>query len=354
MIEALNHSNNEISFLAKQSDDKKKTADETRILPNNISTRTKQGFQKTSSAFLDYPVKGLKGDVNSNFYEFLTMGIIPYLAGSATFMFVFNAVNKHLNLFEKEKASTYGKKMALGVVLYGLMKTISKSFVTKPVRMATGVDVEMPYENIVYPLPKKAGENANIEVQHQQRKVFDSKEFYRKDLLDKEYFDNVASRLGLGDDLNDSVTETSPIIQNMGSTTSTAKSLSSYCWAGVGVGMAVQDSWIKFFDSISNRQKYTPEKDAGFFKKVGGWCSNAGKNIWKISGSFIKSFGNSFVEMWNGKEGSLFTKHTGKAFISLAVLATTFLTANTIIRAKNLAKNNNKNTIDKNKGTTVI
>lgn len=354
MLEAIKSSKNEISFSAKQSDEKKKTADETRILPNNYSTRTAQKFQKTSSAFLDYPVKGLKGDVNSNFYEFLTMGIVPYLAGSATFMFVFNAVNKHLNLFEKEKASTYGKKMALGVVLYGLMKNISKSLVTKPVKMATGVDVEMPYENIVYPLPKNAGEEANIEVQHQQRKVFDSKEFYRKDLLQREYFDNVASKLGLGDNLNDSISETSPIIQNIVATSNTAKSLSSYCWAAVGVGLAVQDSWLDFFGSISNRKKYTAPKDANFFKKFKDWNVNAIKNIWKSTVSFVKSFGNAFIQMWKGKEGSFFSKHTGKILITFAKLATTFLTANTIIRAKNMAKNKNKDTIDRNKKTTVI
>ena len=354
MIKVLNHSNNGISFYAEQSDKNQKTADETRILKNNSKTRAKQRFQKTSSAFLDYPVKGLKGDVNSNFYEFLTMGIIPYLAGSAMFMVVFNAANKHLNLFEKEKASTYGKKMALGVILYGLMKNISKVLVTKPVKMSTGVDVEMPYENIVYPLPKRAGEAANIEVQHQQRKVFDSKEFYRKDLLNKEYFDTIASKLGLGEDLNDSVTEASPIIQNIVATTNTAKSLSSYCWAGVGVGMAVQDNWISFFSKISNRNKFVPNKDAGFMKNLGGRCSNILKNCWDISVSFVKNLFKSFGQMWKGKEGNAFEKHAGKGFISLAALMTIALTSNTIIRAKNMAKNSNKETIDKSKKTTVI
>ena len=40
------------------------------------------------SAFIDYPIKGLRGDVNANFYEFLTMGIVPYILGSAVFMTV--------------------------------------------------------------------------------------------------------------------------------------------------------------------------------------------------------------------------------------------------------------------------
>ena len=346
---------NELVFSAKRNDDEDKVSEESRILPNTAKTRAKQRFQKTSSAFVDYPVKGLKGDVNSNFYEFLTMGIVPYLAGSAMFMVVFNVANKYLGLFEKEKASTYGKKMAVGVILYGLLKNFSKRFVSKPVKAATGVDVEMPYENVVYSLPKEAGDAANIEIQYQQRKVFDSKEFFRKDLLDREYFDKVAKKLGLGDDLNDSVSETTPIIQNIVATTNTAKSLSSYCWGAVGVGMAVQDSWIDFFNSVSNRTKFVAEKDSGFFKKLGGRCKNAGKNLWNMTVAMVKSFFNSFVQLWKGKEGANgFVKHSGKALISLAALATTVLTANSIIRAKNMAKNSNLNTIDKSKESTVI
>ena len=87
MIKAINLAKNSTSFHSEQP--KNKASDETRILPNNIKTSLKQGTQKTMSAFIDYPVKGLKGDINSNFYEFLTMGIVPYIAGSAMFMTVF-------------------------------------------------------------------------------------------------------------------------------------------------------------------------------------------------------------------------------------------------------------------------
>ena len=323
---------------------------ESRILPNTRKTRVRQTAQKVTSAFIDYPVRGLKGDVNSNFYEFLTMGIIPYLAGSGMFMFVFNAANKHLKLFEKEKASTYGKKMAMGVILYGLLKNISKNFVTKPVKHATGIDTEMPYENIVYALPTEAGADAKIDIQYQQRKVYDSKEFFRKDLLDKEYFDRIAGRLGLGDNLNDSESEVTPIIRNVVATTNTAKTISSYCWACVGVGMAMQDCWKEFFNSISGRSKYVSQKDAGFVKNAFGKIGNMFKNIWNISCSFVKSFFKSIGEMWRGKnEYNGFMKHAGKIFIAIAALTTAVLTSNTIMRARDMAKNNNKDTIDRSK-----
>ena len=355
MLKPVAWSQNEISYKAKRAESKEQTDEKSRILPNNADTRLRQNTQKVSSAFIDYPVKGLKGDVNSNFYEFLTMGIIPYLAGSATLMFVFNAANKHLNLFPKEKASVYGKKMGLGVVLYGLFKSLSKNLVTKPVKHATGVDIELPYENIVYTLPTGTGENAKIEILHQQRKVYDSKEFFRKDLLNKEYYDNVAKKLGLGENLNDSVSETTPIIQNIVSTANTAKSISSYAWAGIGVGMAVQDSWKDFFNAFSNRKKFVPEKEAGFAKNILGRLKNTGINTWKVTKSFISSLFNSFGQMWKGKEtAGGFSKHAGKIYISTVVLATGILTANAVLRAKKQASNSNKETIDKAKKTTVI
>lgn len=357
MIKAINSAKINTNFRSEQPENKKKAEDETRILPNTLQTRLEQGFQKTTSAFIDYPIKGLKGDINSNFYEFLTMGTIPYLLGSAMFMFIFNALNSKgiLGARDKKAASQVGKKMALGVLLYGVMKSLTKTLVTKPIKAATGVDTEMPYQNKVYNLPKGAGENAVIDVQWQQRKVFDSKEFYRKDLLKKEYFDEVGKKLGLGNNLNDSVTEVSPIIQNIVATSNTAKNLSSYCWAATGVGLAMQDSWLDFFESFSKRKHYTPAKNEGLLSRTWGKTKTFVTNAWNITKQFGKSTLKSFKELWKGNPAhSGFRRHAGKALLSISTAVTIGLTANTIIRAKNLAKNKNIRTIDKTKESTVI
>ena len=349
MIKALDYLNQNLTFRADaESADSAKS--ETRVLPNNPKTRAKQKFQKTSSAIIDYPAKGLKGDVNSNFYEFLSMGIIPYLAGSATLMLVFNVVNRFLSANSQKAASKIVNKLALGVVLYGLLKNISKPLITTPVKMATGIDVEMPYENVVYSLPTEAGKDAEIKTQYQQRKVFDSKEFYRKDLLDKSYFDKIAKKMGLGENLNDSETEVSPIIQNVVATTSTAKSLSSFSCAALGVMLATQDSWDEFFDSFKKKERFVSQPNESFLSKCGRRLSVFGKNTVKITKQFGKSLLKSCKTLWTGKEGkSGFPKHAGKIFILFTGALTTFLTANSIIRAKNMAKYKNKETINENK-----
>ena len=356
MINLLNSAHKSVIFSSRKSD-KNGANEESKVLPDTLGTRMSQTTQKTMSAFVDYPIKGLRGDVNSNFYEFLTMGIVPYLMGSAMFMVVFNALNlgKHLGAKDSKVASVMGRKMALGVVLYGVMKELSKNFVTLPVKAATGVNIEMPYQNKVYNLPTGAGEDASMLIQWQQRKVFDSKEFYRKDLLDREYFDKVAKRLGLGDNLKDSISETSPIIQNIVATAGTAKSLSSYAWAAVGVALAVQDSWINFFDACSKITKYTPQNGETSLQKVGGHIKNFGKNSWKLLSEFCKDSLKACKQLWDGdvnRKG--FMKHSGKALVLFTTMLTAVLTANSIIKAKNMAKNLNANTIDETKESTVI
>lgn len=349
MIKEVNLFKYNTNFLSEKKGKKSSAEDETHLLPNTVSTRFNQGSQKVLSAFVDYPVKGLMGDKNSNFYEFLTMGIVPYVLGSAMFMFVFN-LTKHLDAHGKKMAAKVGRKMALGVILYGVLKSFSKKFVTVPVKKFTGVDTEMPYQNKVYNLPKSADDSANIDVQWQQRKVFDSKEFYRKDLLNRDYYDNVAKKIGLGENLNDSISETSPIIQNIVATSNTAKSLSSYCWAGVGVGLATQDAWLDFFTTLDNKKHFKAKSDTSGIGKIFGKTKVLCENIYNATTSFVKSFVKACSQMWNGsptREG--FLKNAGKYFILFSTAVTALLTANSIIRAKNMAKDTNKNTIDKSK-----
>ena len=356
MIKSVSLTDNNLRFKAQQ--DEKKPSPESKILPNTLGTRIHQKFHKTTNAFLEYPIKGMRGDVNSDFYEFLSMGIIPYLAGSAMFMVMFNLL-KDLAPKSQVLAGINGKKMALGVVLYGLFKTLSNDLVTRPVAWGTGVDIELPVQHVYNPLPTEPGENANIMPQIQQRKVYDSREFFRKDLIQKDigpkYYDNVAKKLGMGDNLTDPATETTPIIQSIVSMTKTAKSLSSYAWAGLGVGLAVQDSWGAFFDSITKRKRHIPKPGEGFFTKLGSRMKNAGHNFVDITKTFGSSFAKAFKTLWTGEPGtSGFMKHAGKGWILATLALTIGSTANVILRARKMGKTANKDNIDKTKERTVI
>ena len=360
MISDIKLSDKNVNFCAKSSKSDKKNQ-ESEILPNNISTKINQKYDKTLNSLIEYPAKGLAGHVNSDFYEFLSMGIIPYIAGSATLMAVFNLVNKSLRPKARIFAGNNGKKMALGVLLYGAGKNLTGDLVTKPVAYATGVDIELPYRNVYYPLPTEAGANANIMPEHQGRKVFDSREFFRKDLLEKdprygkEYYNKVAKKLGLGENLNDPVTETTPIIQNIISTTKTAKSLSTYAWAAAGVGLAMQDSWHDLFDAVSNRKRYVSKSGDKFGTKITTRVKNFGYNTVDITKTFGKSFVKACKSLWQGETGVTgIRKHAGKAWIIFSAALTLGGVVNTIVRARKLGKTVDKNLIDKSKESTVI
>lgn len=370
MIKSISLTDSKVAF-GKNSDNEKSKSEvsknaatsqkaevESRILPNTLNTRMQQKFQKTTNAFLEYPIKGLRGDVNSDFYEFLTMGIVPYLLGSGMFMAGFNLL-KDLNPKSQKIANANGNKMALGVVMYGVFKTLANDLVTRPVYWGTGVDIELPIEHVNYPLPKEPGEAANIIPQIQQRKVYDSREFFRKDLIQKDfgvkYYDKIAKKIGLGEDLNDSVTETTPIIQSVISTTKTAKSLASYAWAGVGIGIAVQNSWTNFFDAISNRKRHVAKPGESIGTKISSRMKNFGENSVNITKTFGKSFVEASKTLWTGEAGkSGFMKHAGKAWILFATALTAGGVTNVIYKARHMGKLANKDIMDKTKESTVI
>lgn len=338
--------------------------EETTLKPNTLKNRIMSAYQKTTSAFIEYPVKGLAGSKKSNFYEFLSMGTVPYLVGSATLMAVFNGASRLFSDNASIKAAkSLGNKMALGVVFYGIAKSLSKALISTPVKIATGIDTEMAYEKHIYSNPEL---NLKTPIhEYEQHKVMESHDFPRYDLMYGEkvgkphnyLFDKIAKKNGLGDNLAASDTEVKPIIKDVISRSNTAKSISSYLWAAVGVCLAVQAPWNNFFKSLSksNWSKYKPADNTGFIGKIGGKALNVAKNIARISGSFGRNLVDASKELYNGPaKAKGFTKHAGKAVIGLALASSVFGALNTIYGAKTSAgQRNNQNVFDTNGKITV-
>lgn len=336
MILAVNNLNNKINFSAGDKKEKSLEYNHDTLLNNNLATRTKIGIDKLTNALTVYPAKGFKGSKNANFYEFLTMGTVPYIIGSITMMSVFNSANKHFAPFAKTKASALGQKMALGVLFYGILKSASKSLVSKPVQMMTGIDTERPYAKVIYELPDDINDTDITSIEH--HKVFESVEFPRWDLLygdegkgeKRNYrYDKIAKKLGMGENLNDSDQEVKPRIKEIVIKTNLAKNISSYLWAATGVGIAFQKPWENFFNVMT--LKFWKGKE---FKKC------------------VQSFGHNFVEsvkdFWKG-EGKGFSKHAGKALVGAAALTTVL----GVINAVSHKSTNTKNTINKNERYVV-
>ena len=326
-----------INFSAEKSENDLTYSHDT-LLKNNLQNRIRIGVDNFANAFTVYPAKGMKGSKNANFYEFLTMGTVPYLIGSGMLMAVFNAASKHYAPFQKTMAKSTGNKLALGVLFYGLMKNFSKSFVSKPVKWLTGVDIEQPYAKVIYELPDDIYDTDITSIEH--HKVFESVEFPRWDLLYGDEskgearninYDKIAKRLGLGTNLKDSDQEVKPRIKEIVVKSSVAKSISSYLWAAVGVALACQEPWDNFFNVMSFK----------FWK---------GKEFTKS----LKSFGNNFVKsakaLYEGS-GSGIKKHAGKALLAVAALSSILGVINAVYSSK--TPSNSSGTVDKNRKYVV-
>jgi len=339
ILRVSNFSDKNISFRA-QSENEKGSYDKDTLLKNNFSTRTRIGMDKLLKAFTVYPARGMSGSKNSNFYEFLTMGTVPYLIGSATLMAIFNSASKHFSPYEKVKAAAIGNKVALGVLFFGLFKAISKSFVNIPVRMMTGVDTQLPYAKVNYQLQESPEDRDLISIEY--HKVGESVDFPRWDLLygdsKKEEplnfrYDKIAKKNGFGENLNDSDQEVKPMYKEVLVKSALARSFASFMWGATGVVLAAQKPWEKYFNVAT--LKFWKTKDFAHSMRV---------------------FGESFVE--SAKElykGDALGKHkySGKILLGATLATTIFGVANAVHITKKPSKVKESDVIDSSKEKVV-
>ena len=333
---------NNIVFKSKNEDDSAELKKEDELLDCGVVTKSRIAMDKLTKAFTIYPAKGLAGSKNSNFYEFLTMGTVPYLIGSGMLMAIFNSANSSFLPFDTKSAAKLGNKMALGVLFYGVFKEVSKLFITYPVKWKTGVDTELPYAKVNYLLKEHDEDEGTSREYH---KVGESVDFTRWDLLYAKptdnkplnfRFDKIAKKNGLGENLNDSDQEVKPIYKEILIKSKLAKSISSFMWAATGVALAFQKPWEKYFNVATLK-------------------------VWKGEEFLhsLKVFGQSFVDSakdlikGDADATTKFAKHSGKALVGLAALTTLAGLLNTFHITKKPSKVSGEQVFDRNKESVV-
>ncbi|MCD7740328.1 MAG: hypothetical protein LUH11_03160 [Candidatus Gastranaerophilales bacterium] len=294
---------NTLSFGKKNKDEDIKWVNDAHLLceekqKHPITTAMKIQTDKLAKAITKYPEKGFKGSKNANFYEFLTMGMVPYLIGSGTMIAVFNLASKFFDTPAAKNASKLGKKMGLGVILYGLGKTFSKKLIETPVNLKYGIDVNLPYDKKVNELPEE--DNKDNLIAHEYHKAYESVDFPRWDLFyDNEfygpdrnsYYAKVGKKMGIDDvDLEHADQKVKPKILDKVVKTKLFSTLSSYLWAATGVGIAMQEPWENLI--VNPAKRMTNYKN---YKKAATIAKEQGKNIAKYD-NFVKDFGKKFIE----------------------------------------------------------
>lgn len=340
MILPITNRHSSLNFSAKeQNEENKLPYTHDTVLKNTFSNRLRIGVDKLTNAMTVYPAKGLSGSKNANFYEFLTMGMVPYLVGSGMLMAIFN-YNKPFSPFDKKAASTLGRRLALGVVFYAAAKSLSKLLITQPVKWMTGVDTEQPYAKVQYELPESVNDTDITSIEY--HKVPESTEFVRWDLMygpddnaktRNEPYDKIAKKLGLGSNLNDSDQEAKPRIREIVIKSATAKNIVSYLWAAIGVGVAMQECWDKFFNVATLK----------FWQ---------GKKFAKSATTFVKTLGESVKEFYKGDKNCM-NKYAGKALLGAAVLGTAVGVANVMTSSNKPSKLDSADIIEKSRKYVV-
>lgn len=329
-----------VTFGKKQADKKSVCENHDRLLveemdKNPISTSAKIGATKLKNAFIDYPIKGFKGSKNANFYQFLQMGTVPYILGSGAMIAVFNAARYFFDTPAAKSAAKLGNKMALGVIGYGIMKGLSKKFIEVPVKHFRGIDINIPYEKVVYELPEKGNED-NL-VKREYHKAFESVDFPRWDLFydnkfygdeRNSYYQQISRKFGYNpEDLDHSDQKMKSKIRETVVKARAFTTLSSYFWAASAVGVAMQEPWTKMtFNPI---QRIRNLRDHIKIKKVHPndfFAVDFAKKLGKSFGEFIGvDFGKivknikSKEALTKGLEKATKTQIAGRALFGTAL-----------------------------------
>ena len=288
-----------------------------------LLTNLKIESDKLKKAFTKYPKKGMKGSKNANFYEFLTMGTVPYLIGSAAMISVFNLAAACFNPSDAQGALKLGKKMGIGVALYGIAKDLSKKLIENPVKHKFGIDVNLPYEKAVYELPDE--DNKDNLVSKEYHKAFESVDFPRWDLFydnkfygenRNAYFDQVAKKMKISTrDLDHSDQEVKPRIREKVVQTKLFSTITSYLWAATAVGVAMQQPFEELLINPVARFKNVKN-----YAKLKSATKAAGENCAKYK-PFVQDFGERFVKSCKEfvNNSNKYTRVAGKALLGAAV-----------------------------------
>lgn len=281
---------------------------ESHIHKQNALSGLKAGAHKLTNDIFTYFPKGFSGSKNSDFYEFLSLGMVPYLIGSAMLIALYAGAKGKFNPSDAFAASKAAKRMGAGVVLYGIGKWLSQKISRKAIKFSTGVDLDMRYINKVNEIPEPNAEKGIVRTQYPG--VFDSVDFYRKDLLAKDselnhgdiyaYDDKIAKKAGFKNKLNAPNQTMGPKIRELKARTTALEHVSKYIAAATGVALGSQ----KAFENI---------KFVNPFKNI--------KGIKTSLMSIVTALRDGAVQLWKGSDRNLVTKHFGKALILLSALS---------------------------------
>ena len=229
------------------------------------------------------------------------MGMVPYVLGSIGLITMYQGANHLFKMSDSVHANKMSKRVGAGVVLYGLMKWLSPKISRRLVNATTGVDLDLKAIVKKEELPEPGKDKGVMRVEYHG--VYDSAEFPRTDLLAKDgelnhnnvYYhdDKITKKMGYEGHLNAANQVADSKRREVKVRETALENVSKYVAAATGVALGFQKS----FEKISLKHPT----------------------------SLLKSLQEGFVQLWQGNNRNVLTKHAGKAMI-LATVASMLAT----------------------------
>ena len=222
-----------------------------RLRNHGIMTKFKTNIE-TALNTPGYAYRGMKGDPDFNFFEYLKISKIPYYIGGLGLASV-ALCGKNPLIPHTSKANTaFVKKVLLGVLMYYAAREAASAVIDIPVRIFRGVDLNRPYRKIT---SLREGNPLNLpnNKKPSNQNTFESTEFTRWDLLYKygegkninETFDELAKKFGAKHPMRDSDSTIMSRIKKMIIMATSWKTMLSIPFVMTGLGLAQQSSFEK-------------------------------------------------------------------------------------------------------------
>ena len=283
-----------VGYLVSDKEKKEKFfKNESHIYKQGPLEGVKVGAHKLYNDVLTYYPKGFVGSKNSDFYEYLSLGMVPNIIGSLMLMASYGLVNYKFSADDARFANISFKQAASGVVLYALGKWAFQKFARTVINKFTDVNIDLFYKKQVIELPELGQEKGLVRTQYP--KVYDSVQFYRSDLLTKDgelnhnnaYYhdDKIVRKVGYKDKKNASNQMASEKIRGVKARTTALENIGKYVLAATGVALGSQNAF--------------------------------GKIDLKSPRTIVNAFKEGAVELWKGRDIDVKTTGIGKIMKSL-------------------------------------
>jgi len=291
-----------------------------KILDDDFITKFNVEVKKTAK-LPEYAYRGLKGDPDANFYEYLSLGKIPYFLGGPMLAAVFAFGMTRKNTQANSSASIKTKKIAVGVALYYIGVELAKKVIDIPVKLFRGVDLNHPFKNVVE--CRAVSKDGTSPQKVEYHKVPESADFTRWDLMTgdesinngknvTEKFDKLTAKFGIDKNVQNSDATLKGSIKKLIISSTAWKYMLAFPFVMLGVALAAQDAWGNLGNGIGENIKNLFNSKATIKQK-----QSKAKEI--IKGNLITPMKESFKSLWgtdNWKNNKF-----GKAIILVSAIA---------------------------------